>query len=214
MTRLSTIQRSQVIQLFNDGKSAAEIVRLTKFSRPFVDRWVAAAKEGRQPVDKPRPGSPRKLNQTDRLYIRAMLKGKKGRSTRKVAALFTARKHKAVSHESIRAVARQAGLKPYVKKSKPLLTDSHRQRRLNFVEMYRNINWRQGLFTDETTFVLFGRPNRKWKSFGKRIVMMSPWPRPSSMHPKSTFGAASHSTAKPTCTSSRRLSIPTCTSRS
>jgi transposase len=161
MTRLGVIQRSRVIQLFNQGKSKAEIIRQTHFSRPFVDRWVAAAKDGRGPVDKHRPGSPRKLSQSDRVTIRAMLKGKQGRSTRKVAALFTARKHKTVSRESIRAVAKQTGLKPYAKCSKPLLTEDHRRRRLEFVEMYQNINWRQVLFTDETTFTLFGQPNRK-----------------------------------------------------
>jgi transposase len=161
MTRLSAIQRSRVIQLFNEGKSQAEIVRQTNFSREFVKRWVAAAEDGRGPADQPRPGSPRKLSQTDRVTIRAMLKGKQGRSTRKVAALFTARKHKAVSRESIRSVAKQAGLKPYVRSSKPLLTEGHRHRRLEFVELYQNINWRQVLFTDETTFTLFGRPNRK-----------------------------------------------------
>jgi transposase len=190
MTRRSVIDRSRVIQLHNEGKIPAEIIRITKFSRKFVARWVAAAQD---PTDKPRPGSPSKLSQSDRVTIRAMLKGKKGRSTRKVAALFSERKHKPISHVLVHSIARDSGLKPYRKPSKPLLTADQRHRRLEFVELYKDTDWRKVLFTDETSFVLFGRPNRKndviWEDQRENVPVLPKVKHASKVH---VWGAISY----------------------
>jgi DDE superfamily endonuclease/Transposase len=90
--------------------------------------------------------------------VGAMMKGKQQRSTRRVAALLDERKHVHLSQSSVVRAAHEAGLKPYKRPRKPLLTDDQKRRRLAFALKYRAHNWRRTLFTDEKTFQLFGHP--------------------------------------------------------
>jgi transposase len=157
MSRRSEDDRFRVIALSAAGSSKASISRQTGFSRAFVSRWF-----GQHDVsDASRSGPPVKLTPPVQRTVRALLKGKKGRSTRKVLRLLMERKRVRLSHESIRKAAIAAGLKAYHRPHKPLVTNQVRQRRLRFVRMYRNTDWRHVLFTDEKTFQLFGRPNRQ-----------------------------------------------------
>ncbi len=83
--------RTRVILLRRDGHGEAEIIRRTGFSRRFVRRWMAASNNHEDASDRPRTGRPRKLVPAVIHTVRAHMKGKKGRSSRKVAKLIAAR---------------------------------------------------------------------------------------------------------------------------
>jgi transposase len=161
MAHHSIFDRSQVFQLEKQGLSQAQIIRRTRFTRKFVDRWFHASNSGRDPTDLPRSGTPRKLTPPVTRTLRAMMKGKKGRSCRKVAQLFQQRRHKSIRASSVCVAAKAAGLHPFRKQRKPLLTAGQRQRRLDFIRLLAPQTWRQVLFTDEKIFTLFGKPNRR-----------------------------------------------------
>jgi transposase len=152
------LDRARVVNLFRDGKSIAEIVRVTGFTKKFVLRW--AHRDSVQ--DQQHPGRPRKLSPALVKTVGAMMKGKTRRSTRRVAVLLAERKHVNVSHHTVYRAAKQIGLKPYKRHQKPLLSDGQRQRRLAFAKKYRNQNWRTVLFTDEKTFELYGHPKNNF----------------------------------------------------
>jgi transposase len=116
MVGRSVIDRSRVISLRHAGKRPADIVRETGFDRKFVYRWVSVADSTNDPTDKARSGRPRKLTAPAVAKVRAMLKGKKGRSLRKVAKLYEERKHVKISYSTVRVAALETGLKPYHRK--------------------------------------------------------------------------------------------------
>ena len=157
-TRRSNLDRARVANLFRDGKRIAEIVRVTGFGLSFVKRW--ARRDCQE--DQPRSGRPRKLNPDLVKTVAAMMKGKKRRSTRRVAALLEERKNITVSRHTIARAAKEAGLKPFKRHQKPLVSDAQRQRRLDFARKYRNQNWKTVLFTDEKTFELYGHPKNNF----------------------------------------------------
>ena len=174
---MSGTKRAQVVGLAAEGHSIAEIVRKTGFHRSFVKRWYR--RESTQ--DRPRSGRPTKLTANTMGKVRGLMKvwsgriltaatkdhltcvkGKKDRSVRRVAALLRERYGIHLSNASVFRAARAAGLKSYLRPTKPFLTDAHKLRRLAFVRKYRRLNWRQVLFSDEKTFQLFGHPHNRY----------------------------------------------------
>jgi len=57
-------------------------------------------------------------------------------------------------------------LKPLLK---PLLSENHRESRLNWAKVNRNIDWSKVIFTDETTFLQFSKPKKVWRQKGEII---------------------------------------------
>jgi transposase len=175
-----------VLLLRKDGHGEAEIMRRTGFSRCFVRRWMSASDQHEDASDRPRSGRPRKLVPPVTRLVRAHMKGKKGRSSRKVAQIMAARDNINLSYRSVQRAARLAGLSPYHRAKKPLLTDRMRERRMDFAQRYRQTNWRQVLFTDEKTFVLFGRRNRQndviWETSPENVPPTQAPKHPSKVH--------------------------------
>jgi transposase len=154
MTWRSVLDRSRVILLFQSGQSISAIVRSTGFERSFVKRWARRD----SPDDRPRAGTPVKLTAPLVRTVGAMMKGKKNRSTRRVAKLIQERKNVVISKSSVHRAAKKAGLTSYKRQKKPLLTDDQKARRLQFARKFRHQRWRCVLFSDEKTFELFGHP--------------------------------------------------------
>jgi transposase len=179
--------------LCNARHNEAQIVRETGFTRDVVRRWMLAADSGRDASDKPRSGAPPKLTPPVVRMVRAHMKGKRGRSSRKVAKIIEARHRIQLSSTSVWRAARQAGLKPYTRPPKPLLTAANRQRRLDFVRLYRGTDWRKVLFSDEKTFELFGHPNRRndriWEESSENVPPSLTVKHPAKVH---VWGAMSY----------------------
>src|SRR5579871_6596348 len=51
-------------------------------------------------------------------------------------------------------------LKPLLK---PLLSENHRESRLNWAKANKNMDWLNVIFIDETTFSQFGKPKKVWR---------------------------------------------------
>jgi transposase len=189
MSHRSEDDRFRVIGLSAAGKTKTAIIRERGFSKDFVYRWYGR----RDPKDAPHPGRPAKLTPPVVQTVRALMKGKKQRSKRKVAKILEEKKHIVLSHESVRTAAHRAGLTAYHKRQKPLLTAEQRQRRLNFANLYADTDWRHVLFSDEKTFTLFGHPNRQndviWETSAQNVPF-----NVSVKHPAKTqvWGAASY----------------------
>jgi transposase len=157
MVQRSEEDRLRVVALSAVGETKTSIIRKTGFPKSFVYRWFGR----RDTKDAPRPGRAKKLTPQVLHMVKAMMKGKRQRSTRKVTKLLAERKGIELSRELVRQAAKAGGLKAYHRRPKPLLTDDNRQRRLEFATMYADTDWRCVLFSDEKTFTLFGHPNRQ-----------------------------------------------------
>jgi len=54
---------------------------------------------------------------------------------------------------------------------KPLLNDSHQQLRLKWAEEYKNFNFNQVIFTDESSFYIFNNVKRVWRTPWEQVVV-------------------------------------------
>lgn len=151
----SLAKRWRVINLRNDHEAIAAIRRKTGYNEKFVIRWAHAADQGRDAQDKPRSGRPPKL--TDKIIktIEKKMKGKKRASTRKISAQMH------LSRSTINRGSKLAGLYPYHRCKKPLLSLQHQQRRLTFARDFANLPWKRTMMSDEKYFLLFPAGNSK-----------------------------------------------------
>jgi transposase len=147
--------RWAVITHRRSGKTFAEIERVTGFSHGFVRAWAIAADDGRGADDKGRSGRPPKVTAEVRKKIVKNIKGKERRSTRVVARTT------GVSRRTVARVAKSAGLRPYHKRKRPLLTEDHKKRRRNFARKFAKHDWRATMLSDEKIFPLVPAGNSK-----------------------------------------------------
>ena len=60
-----------------------------------------------------------------------------------------------VSHMTILRHLSDNGYKKALSKATPMLTDVHKQKRIEWTQQHLNNDWSQTLFSDETAFQLF-----------------------------------------------------------
>ena len=57
--------------------------------------------------------------------------------------------------------------------SKPLLSERHRDNRLQWAKKYKNFDWKQVIFTDESTFQLYQSNRKVWQFVRRRKIFRS-----------------------------------------
>jgi transposase len=72
-----------------------------------------------------------------------------------------------VSESTVKRRLREAGGKYAIEISKPLLSESHQEKRLLWARKHQNFDWKHVIFTDESTFQLFRAKKKVWH-FGKK----------------------------------------------
>jgi transposase len=149
--------RIRVIGLAQAGKSVSQIVRETGLERQFVTRWYSRTSTKEQL----RKGRPKKVTPKVVQCVKRLMNCRSRQSVRKTASMLSGRGIIDISRETVRRVARQAGLTAYKRPSKPRLTDKQRLARLEFARSHAKYDWRRVFFSDETTIVTHGKPNRQ-----------------------------------------------------
>lgn len=153
--------RIEVIAWKKNGDSTSKIARDLGRSRWFVDstwkRWLDLGTID----DRKRTGRPPKFNTKDRRTIVASAKGKRMRSTRSVARRFNHHRGKDISHETVRKILKESGLKPHRHQKVPKLSEKQKKSRLAFAKKYSKHDWSKTLFTDEKHFLLYPPPNSR-----------------------------------------------------
>jgi transposase len=106
-------------------------------------------------------GRPRKLNKVASRII--------GQSIRRIPTISVKglkeklqEKGIVVGRETIRRHLHNNGYKNALPLATPMLTDKHKQKRVEWAQKHLNYNWSQVLFTDETCFQLFRNTITQW----------------------------------------------------
>ena len=72
-----------------------------------------------------------------------------------------------ISISTVRWRLREAGGKFTNEISKPLLTEEHWKKQLQWAKKHKNFDWSQVIFTDESTFQLFTSKKKSGSSLGE-----------------------------------------------
>lgn len=158
MAVIPLIKRRQVKQLQEDGLSQRAIARQLQISLCAVQNILKKVKGGYGLENKPRSGRPSIL--TDRLKRSIVIHSKKfpmktAAQVRQECGMSTT-----ISVNTVKRVLRESNLFGRVAVKKPLLTSTHKRRRLSWCVERRNwspTDWKKYIFSDECKLELLPR---------------------------------------------------------
>jgi transposase len=157
----SQFMRAQVAVLYRMGHSAADIMHQLHCTRKFVDRWRNETGKNASFADRPRSGRPHKLSVPIIRKVRRMTTNKRGKCTRSIARKLKEKGEADVSHVTVWRELRECGLKAYLRRRKPKMTQAHAKIRLKLVRGWKKMAWHTVVFSDEKIFRMFRPPHKK-----------------------------------------------------
>ena len=163
--------RVQALTLSNYRVKPKEIFNWIKVSESSLKRWKRIAKErGFNPLvsshilaqyvaDAPRTGRPTILQETAQKAILKLLK--KNSTTRQYSCAELQSKARVNAYPTtVWRFIKRSGYRSIKHTVKPALTKEMRQKRLEFCLKYRDFDWRNVIWTDETSVILGHRRGR------------------------------------------------------
>ena len=145
------------------GMSQSQVAKNVSAPLRTVQRWWKRFKTHGTVADRPRSGRPTSLSMVAKLVMKKAV-GKRNQSATKLAQRLSRKGHP-VSDRSIRRFwKKEMGLKAYKIRTRPKLTEKQVSDRIKFCKKRKDWteeDWKNVLFSDESTFELFHPPNRQ-----------------------------------------------------
>jgi transposase len=162
MTYTSPTKKAQIVLLRTQGVPEREVAERYSVDRSTVNQIVKRYEESKDFYHtKEKSGCPRKFTTHDVRIAARMLA-----STRAHDVADLQRQHFPNLHaDTIRKRLTDCGLKAYVRRTKPFLSDAHKVRQLEWAGAHAHWtveDWKSVIFSDESKFNLFGSDGRHW----------------------------------------------------
>ena len=156
-TKKARICRDKAAGMTNTAVAQKFGLHRTTVQRIF-DRY---AKSEDYYVLKQKPGRPRLFTKLDTHFAVHTLAAGKARDVSELQQAHFPN----INAETIRSRLRQCGLQAYVRRTKPYLSETHREKRLAWAKAHAHWtaeDWRAVIFSDESKFKLFGSDGRQY----------------------------------------------------
>lgn len=162
--RLTSWEKGAIDAYRTSGKSQSEISRLLGRAQSTISRYFRTVPAGETRIENYSPGRPRLINgHGTRLMARAFL-----RSPRKSCKKLKGENPDIFGDISVRTiqdhVSRRMGFRSRSARKKPLLSETHKRRRLAFAKKYApwsKEQWRGVMWSDESAFKVINDSSRK-----------------------------------------------------
>lgn len=135
-----------------------------------VKRWLKRWKQSKDLTDAPRSGRPRATTPKEDQRIVALAEQQTFTTSRDIANQLN-KKGVEINERTLQRRLNEAGAKYNRPLSKPLLTENHREKRLEWAEDQRTTNWDQVIFSDETTIRMNSVKGLVWNLPGKKKIV-------------------------------------------
>ena len=169
----------RVVELHTSGNLSYEkIASELNISKSTVGNYIKKWRSGIQVEEIRAPGRQPILKKEDRARIRQVLVENKHVSSKGIANKLKVPSNDApscsVTPRTIRRVLSEMDYKHSTPTVQPLLSDIHKQRSVEWCNLHRETDWRQVLFTDETTIELDRCKTKIWHKKESRPVVFKP----------------------------------------
>lgn len=131
--------------------------------------WVKKYKENKDLTDEPKSGRSRCTTKAQDKRIVKMAKKKHNITSTEIQKELE-KQGIEVSSRTIRRRLGEFGGKFVREIQKPLLSEKHRANRLQWAKKHKNFDWKQVIFTDESTFQLYQSNRKVWQFAGRQKV--------------------------------------------
>ena len=171
MQPLTATQRSDILNLLDSGISAHNIASKLHVSIASISQ---VRSKYRPDLPKSTGGRPHKLTSANIDYARRMIcMGKVDNAVQAAKALQDVT-NQPVCSQTLRNNLKKAGMRPVVKRKRPLLQKRHIRDRLDFAESHKEWtleDWKKVLWSDETKINRLGSDGRTyvWKDVGEGL---------------------------------------------
>lgn len=149
--------------------SIAEIAKEVKVSRYTVTYWLERYDTTKNVKEEEKVGRPRKTTPSEDKWIMTIREKKPETPTKKILK----KRKLAISQQTFNRRVQEGGYTFKPKVVKPLLSQQHQKKRLEWAKTNKDTDWNQVLFTDETTFTLFQFRKKAWQRVDKPVIARS-----------------------------------------
>ncbi len=156
--------RGKIVAFRSKGESFREIATKIGCSPTAVMKTIKRFNEIGTLHDRPRPGRPCNLSESDVRYITLCSKRNRMKTVPVLTYEFNLTRKKRVSFSCVRRSLKKSRMVGRVAAKKPLLRPQNIKKRLEFAKNHVNWTkeqWRRVLFTDESKFEIFGAGKRR-----------------------------------------------------
>lgn len=172
-TNNNTAQAQTIQHLWNSGiKKAAEIHRRTNIPRSTIYFNLKKLRNTGSTVHKKRSGRPKKITSENAKALGQYIRRNPAISSRKLASKLSL-KGVGVSYSTVLRHLANLGYDKKRPIATPMLTRSHKEKRIEWAQNHINDDWNRTVFSDETSFWLFSNTVEYWYR-GQRPVRRIP----------------------------------------
>jgi transposase len=168
--------------------SFEKIAKRVHCSKPTVIYWVNKYQENPDLSTAERPGRPRITTAKQDKRITAMAEKEHNITATQIQKKMEERNVE-ISARTVRRRLHEAGGKYTNEILKPLLTDDHQRKRLQWAKEHRNFDWNRVIFTDESTFQLYSSKKKVWQ-FARNKKVFRTVKHPPKIHVWGCFSAS------------------------
>lgn len=156
-------KRSTILHYWNNGyRSPTTIARMAKIPLGTVKYNIIKIKDQGTIEDRPRSGRPRKLGTNDNIALGQWIRRDNETTSKELAQkLFHGRSLK-VSRWTVQRQLKRMGYKNTLPHGTPMLTQKHKDARVQWAIQHQDDDWSRTIFTDETCYQLFRNTIRRW----------------------------------------------------
>lgn len=174
---VSPLVRAQAVALYTKSKtkmSMDEVAAQLNISKCCVYNAVKKYENTGDFVDKHRSGRPPKLGERELRHLKRLVTSDNRLSCSKITSELNESLNKPVSRRTVFNYLKKLGYEYKVKVKKQLLTTEHRKKRIAWCKKYAhftNEDWRNVIFSDESTFYVLQRKNQVkiWRTDEERL---------------------------------------------
>ena len=145
-------KRHSIQRLLQVGCSIKQIAELVGVTERTVYNCKTRIEDGESLQDHPRSGRPHLLTKSEESKLVQLARRQSSVSRPKLAAALMSSTHKKVSPTTISEVLHKHGLKSKTYSTKPKLTARNIKARLAFCKEFKDFDWEQAVFVDESPF--------------------------------------------------------------
>src|SRR5436305_2551341 len=168
MARLSIGKRNRIYSLTQEGLSSRHVASRENVAQSTVIRIKQKMESTGYLKNLPKSGRPRIFTGRDERNIVKMLWSGECSTAVDIKKKLKSDYKISVSENTVKRTLRRNGFSSRIKKKKPYLKKTHRQKRLNFAKKYKDWGveeWSKVIWSDESKFMIFGSDGCKycWK---------------------------------------------------
>ena len=148
--------------------SIKAIAKELKYSKDTIQTWLDRYQETGDVQDEEGRGRKRKTSEKEDLDIISIAKRLRTSSSAEISISISGQGTD-ISSRTVRRRLNEEGFYKLQPLKKPLLSDTHRENRLEWAKDNKKTDWSKVIFTDETTIFQFSKPKKVWRQKDKIV---------------------------------------------